>query len=181
MKIHVIFLLLVYLNLNAQEKQVENSDLKKDENGISLTAPEGIYQYAFRIGEWDGVSKDLLALNQWKTNTSKHRFYVAENGLTYVEEGLGNNGEITHRITYDYIEATDSWDNKYEELATGKTVHYTSKITNGKMIETIKREDHVNHNDYTIVAPNIIIYTARRTYNNGFELVTHVGISTKNK
>ena len=47
------------------------------------------------------------------------------------------------------------------------------------MVETIKRKDNINHNDYTIVAPNIFIYTARRTYNNGFSIITHVGISTK--
>ncbi|WP_339915876.1 hypothetical protein [Yeosuana marina] len=160
----------VFVNINAQEK---------DKNGILLTAPKAVNQYAFRIGEWDSTSKDLLALNKWKTNSGKHRFYVDENGLTFIEEGLNEKGEIIHKIIYDYIESTDSWENNYTEIVTGKKVKYTSKLVNGKMTESIKNEGSIDSTKYTIVAPNVFIYTSVRTYGNGFKIVTHVSVSTK--
>lgn len=163
----------------AQETFSKYSDIKKDSLGISQEAPKGVYQYAFRIGEWGGVSKDLLALNQWKNNTAHSRFYIAKNGTTFIEEGLDGDGNITHTVTYDYIEKTDSWNNLYKEVETGVEVKYTSKVEEGKMVETIIRSESTNKNTYTIIDNNIITYIARRTYKSGFKIVTHAGIYTK--
>ncbi|WP_347922925.1 hypothetical protein [Pontimicrobium sp. SW4] len=176
----LILCLIVFSQANAQEKKSNNSDVPKDEKGISLTAPEGVYQYAFRIGEWDGISRSLISRYEWKTDSSSgsHRVYLADNGLTFIEEGIDDKGNITHKITYDYIEATDSWENNYSDN-TGEKVKYSSKVVDGNMVETIVREDSTNNNTYTVLADNIYIYTARRTFGNGYTIVNHVSIATK--
>ncbi len=171
-----ILLLFVFVTLTI------NSQEGKDKNGIRLDAPKGVHQYAFRIGIWNETSKSLISRDEWKTNTSgAHRVYVAENGLTFIEEGLDEKGNITHKITFDYVEVTDSWENNYIDLKTSRKVKYTSKIIDGNMVETIIRKGNTNNNTYTVLADNIYIYTARRTFGNGFTIVNHVGISTKKK
>lgn len=180
MKNYILLLLLFFVsNIYAQEQKSGHSIIEKDENGIRIDAPKGVHQYAFRIGEWETAYKSLVSRYEWKAGTGKYRVYVAKNGLTFVEEAFNKDGEIESRITYDYDEATNSWDNNYLEVKTGKKVKYTSKFVDGKMVETIEREDHVNNNTYTVVAENVVLYTAVRTYHNGFNLVTHVGIATK--
>jgi len=177
-KLILALFLVAFVKVNAQENS--KSNVEKDAKGISVNAPEGIHQYAFRIGEWDGTSKSLISKNVWKTDSSgSHRVYVGDNGLTLIEEGVDNEGNITHKITFDYIEATNSWENNYVDAKTGRKQKYTSKMVDGKMVETIEREDNVNNNTYTLVGDNIYIYTARRTFGNGYTIVNHVGISTK--
>jgi len=177
----LVLCLIVFSQVNAQEKKSNNSDVPKDEKGISLAAPEGVRQYAFRIGEWDGISRSLISRYEWKTDSSSgsHRVYLADNGLTFIEEGIDDKGNITHKITYDYIEATDSWKNIYVDVKTGRKQKYTSKLVDGNMVETIERENNVNNNTYTVLADNIYIYTARRTFGNGYTIVNHVSIATK--
>jgi len=176
----IIVLLLFFLaNSNAQEKSSKDLKIKKDLNGISIDAPEGVHQYEFRIGEWESTFKSIQRNGTWRTGTGQYRVFVADNGLTFIEEGLDEEGNVTHRITFDYIEATDSWENNYIDVKTGRKVKYTSKMVNGNLVETIKRENNENNNTYTSIGGNIYIYTARRTFNNGYTLVNHVGISTK--
>lgn len=168
--------LISFIRVNAQE----NGKVEKDELGISVNAPKGVHQYAFRIGEWDGTSKFLISRDEWNTNCSgSHRVYVAENGLTFIEEGLDDEGNITHKITFDYIEATDSWENNYIDYTSGRKQKYTSKVVDGNMVETIERENNVNNNTYTVLGGNIYIYTAHRTFGNGYTIVNNVTIATK--
>lgn len=166
-------------NAIGQKVPVQVSKTEKDAYGIRLDAPKGVYQYAFRIGEWESISKTLKTRYEWLSDTGRFRVYVAENGLTYIEEILDANGEIKYKTTYDYVESTDSWENDYMDMVTGESVKFTSKFTNGSMVEKIKRTDNENNNTYTIVAENIVLYTANRTYLNGFSIITHVGIATK--
>jgi uncharacterized protein involved in high-affinity Fe2+ transport len=166
-------------NAIGQKVPVQISKPEKDQYGIRLDAPKGVYQYAFRIGEWESISKTLKTRYEWLSDTGRFRVYVAENGLTYIEEILDAKGEIKYKTTYDYIESTDSWENNYMDMVTGESVKFTSKFTNGNMVEKIKRTDNENNNTYTIVADNIVLYTANRTYLNGFSIITHVGIATK--
>ncbi|PTM02350.1 MAG: hypothetical protein DA407_15245 [Bacteroidetes bacterium] len=164
------------MNSNAQQN---NTPIEKDEFGISVNAPKGVHQYAFRVGEWEATHKALINRYEWEIGTGQHKVYVADNGLTFVEETLDDNGKLILKITYDYIEETDSWENNYLEIDTGKKIKYTSKLVDGNMVETIEREDNVNNNTYTVVGDNIYIYTARRTFGNGYTIVNYVGISTK--
>ncbi|WP_428741676.1 hypothetical protein [Tenacibaculum sp.] len=172
----LVLCLTAFARVNAQDKS--NSKIEKDAKGISINAPEGVHQYAFRIGEWESTSKGIQRNGSWKTGLGQYRVFVADNGLTFIEEGLDKEGNVTHTITFDYIEATDSWENNYIDR-TGRKVKYSSKVVDGNMVETIVRENNTNNNTYTVLADNIYIYTARRTFNNGYILVNHVGISTK--
>ena len=165
--------------VHAQEGGSGCGDSGKDALGMCKNAPEEVHQYAFRVGEWESTSKSLKSRTEWDTATGRHRVYVADNGLTFVEEGLDQSGNVTHRITFDYDEKSDSWANHYLDIETGREVDYTSRLVDGSVVETIRRADNVNNNTYTEVADGIYIYTARRTYANGFTLVNHVGISTR--
>ncbi|WP_421803082.1 hypothetical protein [Flagellimonas sp.] len=175
----LIALFAVGFNAMGQKVPVQISKPEKDAYGIRLDAPKGVYQYAFRIGEWETISKTLKSRYEWLSETGRFRVYVAENGLTYVEEILDSYGKVRYKTTYDYVESTDSWENSYIDMDTGESVKFTSKFTNGSMVETIKRTDNENNNTYTIVADNVVLYTANRTYKNGFTLITHIGIATK--
>ncbi|MFI1772727.1 hypothetical protein [Thalassobellus citreus] len=176
-KILVVLCIIAIAKTNAQN--TSNSIVEKDSIGININAPKGVYQYAFRIGEWESTHKSLKSRNEWSTGTSHFKVYVAENGLTFIEEGLDDKGNIKHRITFDYVETTNSWKNHYKDLVTGREVDYTSKMVDGKLVEIIQRENNVNNNTYDVLQDNIYTYTAYRTYNNGFSLINHVGISTK--
>ncbi len=167
------------MNSDAQDKVTRDSDILKNENGISLNAPDGVHQYAFRIGEWESISKSLQINRKWQTITGRYRVYVADNGVTFIEEGLDHEGNVIHRITFNYNDKTDSWQNIYTDLKTAKEVKYTSKLIDGNMVETIVRENSTNNNTYTVVDDNVYIYTSRRTFNNDITIVNHVGISTK--
>jgi len=177
-KLIVVLCLIAFVKVNAQQN-ADNSSVKKDAKGISVNAPDGVRQYAFRVGEWESTSKGIQRDGTWKTGSGQYRVFVADNGLTFVEEGLDEEGNVTHRITFDYVEATDSWKNHFKDLNTGREVNYTSKMVDGNLVETIQRENNVNNNTYTVIGDNIYIYTARRTFGNSFTLVNHVGISTK--
>jgi len=178
MKNYILLLLFItFLSCKAQN----NIPIEKDELGISVNAPKGVYQYAFRIGEWDATHKALISRYEWKTGTGKHKVYVADNGLTFVEETLNDKEELILKITYDYIEETDSWENNYLEIATGKKIKYTTKLVDGKMVETVIHEDEnaVDNITYTILDSNIHLYISQRTYGNGFSIITHAQIATK--
>jgi len=168
----------ITLNINAQQS---NAAIKKDSLGISVNAPKGVQQYAFRIGEWETTYKSLISRYNWKTGVGKHKVYMADNGLTFIEESLDKDGNIIIKTTYDYIEKTDSWNNNYLEVSTGKMINYTAKLIDGKMVETVKHEKEQAIDDitYTVLQNNIFLYISRRTYGNGFNLVTHVEIATK--
>jgi hypothetical protein len=176
MKNYILLLLFTaFLSCKAQN----NTPIKKDELGISVNAPKGVHQYAFRIGEWETAYKALISRHEWKTGTGKHKVYVAENGLTFVEEATDEKGNLKHKITYDYIEATDSWVNNYTEFETGKKVQYTSKLVNGAMVETVKADEAIDSITYALLDNNIFLYTSKRTYGNGFSIVTHAEVATK--
>lgn len=172
-------LLLCLYTANAQDRNVAIQDSTKDSNGIDLNAPKGTHQYAFRIGEWNSTYQSLVSRSEIKTGTGRYRVFVAQNGRTFVEEGLDENEQVKHRITFDYIEATNSWENHFLDLKTGREFNYTSKIIDGSLVETIQRENSVNNNYYTILGSNVFMYTAYRTFEDGHTIINHVGISTK--
>lgn len=171
--------LMITFGSNAQEPNSHRKDIEKDVYGIRVDAPKGIRQYAFRIGEWETISKTLKTRYEWITETGSFRVYVADNGLTFIEEILDAEGKIEHITTYDYIQPSNSWENIYKNVETGEIVKFTSKLVDGSMVETIKRADNENNNIYTMISENVVLYTANRTYKNGFTLITHIGIATK--
>ena len=175
----LLLALLMMLGAAAQAQDGQAGRANRDALGIRLDAPQGVHQYAFRIGEWESTFKSLTSRTEWDTGAGHYRVYVAENGLTFVEEGLDEAGDVTHRITFDYDEDTNSWSNHFVDTRTGREVDYTSRMVDGSLVEIIQRADNVNRNTYTEVGDGVYIYTARRTYGNGFTLVNHVGISTR--
>jgi len=172
-------LLTITCGSNAQEPNSHKEDIEKDIYGIRVDAPKGVKQYAFRIGEWETISKTLKTRYEWITEIGRFRVYVADNGLTFIEEILDAEGKVRYKTTYDYIQSSDSWENLYKNVETGEIVKFSSKLVDGSMVETIKRTDNENNNTYTIISDNVVLYTANRIYKNGFSLITHVGIATK--
>jgi hypothetical protein len=47
------------------------------------------------------------------------------------------------------------------------------------MVETVKADEAIDSITYALLDNNIFLYTSKRTYGNGFSIVTHAEVATK--
>ncbi|MBL4654184.1 MAG: hypothetical protein JKY53_15170 [Flavobacteriales bacterium] len=176
MKNYTLLLLFTAVSINAQQT---SAVVEKGALGINKDAPKGVYQYAFRIGEWETSYKTRTGRDTWEVGSGTERFYVAKNGVSFIEEIIDKKGELESTIFFKYNNETDSWINTYKNVKTGTKTIYTAKLIDGKLTEILQRSDHVNNNVYEIINDSTFTYTCNRAYTNGLSYINYIGTSNK--